>query len=373
MLDWLIVGAGIHGVHFARVLGRADQRLALLDPHERPLARWDHQTAIVGMSHLRSPIDLDLDRGQLSLHHFADAQPDHHEGWFSGRYRCPERGLFRRHVAWICAQARLDAACLRGSMVALEPRDDHVVAHTDRGSLSARRVVLAIGQPELARPSWAKGLGEVHPFEQGFASTLEPGQRAVVVGAGLSAVQLALRWASSSPGAVDLVARRRPVVAELDADARWRKPALVERFARLPPAGRHAILRSCRRGSIPARVAARLTRAIERGRLRLVVGEVERRVGADTLLLADGRRLACDRVATATGFAAASSWPAWLDHLAESLGARRDEQGLPIIDAALRWHARVHLGGALAQLQLGPLAATIAGARLAGQRLARVG
>lgn len=68
MLDWLIVGAGIHGVHIARVLERGTRRLALLDPHERPLARWDRLTAIVGMSHLRSPIDVDLDRGQLSLH-----------------------------------------------------------------------------------------------------------------------------------------------------------------------------------------------------------------------------------------------------------------------------------------------------------------
>ena len=101
MLDWLIVGAGIHGVHIARVLERHTRRLALLDPHERPLARWDRLTAIVGMSHLRSPIDVDLDRGQLSLHHFADAQRDREDGWFSGRYRCPARAIFRRHVEWL--------------------------------------------------------------------------------------------------------------------------------------------------------------------------------------------------------------------------------------------------------------------------------
>jgi pyruvate/2-oxoglutarate dehydrogenase complex dihydrolipoamide dehydrogenase (E3) component len=370
MLDWLIVGAGIHGVHIARVLERHTRRLALLDPHEQPLARWDRLTAIVGMSHLRSPIDVDLDRGQLSLHHFADAQRDREDGWFSGRYRCPARAIFRRHVEWLCADSRLDALCERGRLLGLEPRGDHVVAHCDRGLLRARRVVLALGHPGLARPGWARGSDELHPFAAGFEPELEPGRRAIVVGGGLSAVQLALGWARRSPGGVDWVARRMPPIAELDADPRWRRPAIVERFARESVAGRHAILRAQRRASMPARVAARLARALRRGRLRVHVGEVVRREASGVLVLDDGRELVADRVATATGFAPASHMRV-LAHLQDGLAAGCDE-GLPILDAALRWHPRVHVSGALAQLQLGPLAATIAGARLAAQRLQRV-
>lgn len=368
MLDCLIVGAGIHGIHLARVLERRTRKLAILDPHERPLARWDRVTGMVGMSHLRSPIDVDLDRGQLSLHHFADAQPDLEPGWFSGRYRCPARAIFRRHVEWLCADSRLDELCLRGRLLALEQRGDHVVAHCDHGLLRARKLVLALGQPGLARPDWARGHGETHPFATGFEPELAPGTRAVVVGGGLSAVQLALRWARRSPGSVDLLARRRPPIADLDADPRWRRPAIVQRFASEPLVGRHAILRTQRRPSIPPRVATRLERALRSGRLRMHVGEVERVDAAGTLLLGDGRSLACERVATATGFAPASSWT-WLADLAEGLAAPRDASGLPILDAALCWRERVHVSGSLAQLQLGPLAATIAGARLAAQRI----
>jgi len=49
MLDWLIVGGGIHGTHLALVLtargGVDPERLRILDPHETLLARWERCTA----------------------------------------------------------------------------------------------------------------------------------------------------------------------------------------------------------------------------------------------------------------------------------------------------------------------------------------
>ena len=67
-LDWLIIGGGIHGVHIAaRLLGEsgvAPDRLRILDPCDRLLARWRNCAAATGMTHLRSPgvhhLDLDL-------------------------------------------------------------------------------------------------------------------------------------------------------------------------------------------------------------------------------------------------------------------------------------------------------------------------
>jgi hypothetical protein len=54
MLDWLIVGGGVHGTHLAHVLvnalGVARDRLRVLDPHPQPLAQWDRLTANVGMA-----------------------------------------------------------------------------------------------------------------------------------------------------------------------------------------------------------------------------------------------------------------------------------------------------------------------------------
>lgn len=43
--------------------------------------------------------------------------------------------------------------------------------------------------------------------------------------------------------------------------------------------------------------------------------------------------------------------------------------GYPIVDSALRWHPWVYVTGRLAELELGPTARNIAGARRAGDRL----
>ncbi|MFV8751459.1 FAD/NAD(P)-binding protein [Nannocystaceae bacterium ST9] len=376
MLDWLIIGGGIHGTHLARVLERAGNSLRILDPRPNLLDAWDRSTANVGMSHLRSPIAHDLDVGQLSLHHFADAQPDHRLGWFMGPWRCPDRGVFRRHAAWLCEQSGLEDRHLRAKVLGLDARHDRVLVETDRGELIARRVVLAIGRPTLALPTWLPPRSRAtHPFDPEFTPTLADGQRAVIVGGGISAVQLALLWAARAPGRVTLVARRPPTIAELDANPRWFRPARVRGFARLPLAGRRALLRAERqRGSIPERVARRLRRALARGRLELRVAEVDHaneRVDGrgHSVVLTEGEAFEVDRIVTATGFCEGARADALLESIAGRLGLARDPLGVPIIDESLRWHARLHVSGALAELALGPLAANIAGARLAAPRL----
>ena len=44
---------------------------------------------VLAMSHLRSPLDQDIDVEQLSLHHFAEAQPRLQPGSFAGPCRAP--------------------------------------------------------------------------------------------------------------------------------------------------------------------------------------------------------------------------------------------------------------------------------------------
>ena len=43
--------------------------------------------------------------------------------------------------------------------------------------------------------------------------------------------------------------------------------------------------------------------------------------------------------------------------------------GYPIVDPSLRWHPGVYVSGPLAELELGPVARNIAGARRAGDRI----
>ncbi|WP_240480205.1 FAD-dependent oxidoreductase [Enhygromyxa salina] len=374
MLDWLIIGAGVHGLHVAARLRRRGFALRLLDPHPRPLAEWDRRAEALAMTHLRSPLDQDLDVGELSLHHFSHAQPRLEPGVFAGPCRAPSLDLFRRHVEWIRARLGLDALLERGTATGLELVDRGVRVDSDRGSLVARRVILAVGPPQTCVPAWAVPIGgaALHVFDPEFDRSL-PTSSAVVVGGGLSAVQLALHWARARPGATTLICRRPPPIAELDAASRWARPRCPWRFASIPLAGRLAMLDAeTRRGSVPPRVAARLTRAQRRGSLRIVIGEIAdgRRDAAELLVtLGDHSTLRCRRLALATGFAPNFERVPLLDTVTEELGLERGPLALPVLDERLRWHPRIHVVGSAARLSLGPLAANIAGARLAALRL----
>jgi glycine/D-amino acid oxidase-like deaminating enzyme len=74
MLDWLIIGGGIHGTHISfQLVGRggiAADRVRVVDPHPTPLARWNTFTRAVGMEYLRSPLvhNLHWDQGALALY-----------------------------------------------------------------------------------------------------------------------------------------------------------------------------------------------------------------------------------------------------------------------------------------------------------------
>ncbi|PRP90721.1 tRNA 5-methylaminomethyl-2-thiouridine biosynthesis bifunctional protein MnmC [Enhygromyxa salina] len=375
MLDWLIIGAGVHGLHVAASLRRRGSTLRLLDPHPRPLAEWDRRAEALAMTHLRSPLDQDLDVEQLSLHHFAEAQPRPEPGMFAGPCRAPSLELFRRHVKWIRARLGLDPLLERGTATGLELVEGGVRVESDRGGLVARRVILALGHPPPSVPAWADPLGgaALHVFDPRFDRS-PPSGSAVIVGGGLSAAQLALHWARARPGAPTLICRRAPPIAELDAASRWARPRWSWRFASFPLAGRLSVLDAeTRRGSVPPRVAARLARAQRRGSLRIVFDEVvdvRREAAEQVVTLGDHPALRCRRLALATGFAPAFDRVPLLDGIAEELGLERGPLALPLLDAGLRWHPRVHVVGAAARLSLGPLAANIAGARLAALRLA---
>ena len=56
--QWLIIGGGMHGCHFANVLldaGIPRERLAILDAESTPLGAWKKRRVATGMRFLRSP------------------------------------------------------------------------------------------------------------------------------------------------------------------------------------------------------------------------------------------------------------------------------------------------------------------------------
>ena len=382
MLDWLVVGGGVHGTHLSLSLLQRNkvrpERLRVLDPHPAPLHAWRKRCAATGMTHLRSPGVHHLDMGPASLRRFAGRRR-RPRGAFRQPYDVPSLDLFRRHCDHLVHTHGLEGLRLQGSARGLELREDSVRVEVDSGGLEARRVVLALGParprwPEWARDAAAAGAPVQHAF--GTAATEPPAGELVVLGGGLSAAQVALRLAEGRPGRVTLLTRHDWRVALFDADPTWIGTGL-RRFQQISCLERRrAQIRSARRaGSITPHDYHRFRRAERRGDVRRQLGEVASWGHVESelrLRLVGGEELRCAGVVLATGFCDEQPGSEWLRQPAEEAGLPCAPCGTPRVDKLLRWHPRLHLAGSLAELELGPAARNIVGARLAAERLSRL-
>ena len=388
MLDWLIIGGGIHGTHLSLVLtttaGAEAERVRVLDPHPAPLARWDACTAATGMLHLRSPSVHHLDLDPWSLQRFAHGPGKRHRS-FAPPYDRPGLELFARHVEAVMERHHLGALRVLGRAERIVPEEHAVRVETSQGALHAKRVILALGASEQPSwPDWARALRDAEPtaplqhiFEPGFDRRALPAfSRLVVIGGGISAAQVTLTLGLAHPGTVTLLARHALREHQFDSDPGWLGPKHLAGFSREPDlARRRALIAAARhRGSMPKEVHRHLRLAAQRRELKLDHGEVralERTPSGLLLHLEDGRSLAADRVLLATGFDRRRPGGRLLDALIEEHAFPCAACGYPQVDTALRWHPRVFVTGPLAELELGPTARNIAGARAAGDRIAR--
>ena len=132
---------------------------------------------------------------------------------------------------------------------------------------------------------------------------------------------------------------------------------------RLITGARHA-------GSMPPEVHKALRRAVARGKVHMHLGEVERALGESPIGLMLGERtLFVDSVILSTGFEARRPGGRLVDQLVANHALPCATCGYPAVDTHLRWHPRLFVMGPLAELEVGPVARNIAGARNAGTRI----
>jgi cation diffusion facilitator CzcD-associated flavoprotein CzcO len=402
VLDWLVIGGGVHGTFLSRVLTGArhvaQDRIAVLDPHPEPLAVWDHCVAGCGMTLMRSPSVHNLDLEPFSLRRFS--QRVGATGAFLEPYHRPHLALFRAHCDWVIERHGLRSLRRCGVATGLRDMGTSVRVETSEGPIEAAHVALAIGGS--AQPRWPAWAVEARAAGAGIRHVFEPlgddGERGadldagpvVIVGGGISAAQLAQALHERGVREVVVIARHAPRISAFDIDAGWLGPRFLVGFGRVadPRARREAISAARMRGSMPKETWTRLRRLIRRGHVRWVRDEVLRatprghggrasdlsRDLADDLALdlASGDTLGCARVVLATGFEERRPGGAWLDDAIDGLGLPCSTCGYPLVDGALRWHPRIHVSGALAELEIGPAARNIAGARMAAERIAAV-
>jgi cation diffusion facilitator CzcD-associated flavoprotein CzcO len=388
MFEWLIIGGGVHGTFFSHYLtaaaGVSRERLRVLDPEPAPLARWYHCCANTGMRFMRSPDVHHLDLDPMGLREYCFATMKEPYAALMEPYSRPSLALFREHTAQVIARHRLHELRLAGRASGLGFDSGHVTVETDQGRIATKRIVLAIGASDHPHwPEWARDLRAVgaridHVFSRTFElHGLPDWEHAAVIGGGITAVQTALALAERAPGRVSLVTRHSLRIEMFDSDPCWIGALCMREFERASHGERRRMIVQARnRGSVPREIATQLFGAIEEGRLSLTCGEItySRAIAGNRaqLTISGGGEmpvavLNSDLVILATGFDHSRPGGEWLDRAIAQFALPCHECGYPIVDANLCWHPGLYVAGPLAELQLGPVARNIIGARHAAE------
>jgi glycine/D-amino acid oxidase-like deaminating enzyme len=363
-LDWLIIGGGIHGTYLSQVLVRRlgfdRDGVRVLDEAAEPLAAWHRHTRACGMTYMRSPQvhHLGLRSDSLRRHARQNGRPDA----FIEPYRRPALSLFDDHAHHVIEQGKLAELRIQGRANCIQPTAGGYRVEADGGAFHARRVLLAPGQPPLYRPPWGSGLR--HVFAPDFSLAAQGAGRIAVVGGGATGGQLALALADRG-AEVALVSRHRPRRANFDSHPCYLGTRCLAGFARSGIAQRRRIIASARNpGTVPREVHAGVA---AHAAVRLWQGEVSNCTD-DGVQFSDGRRLRADRIILATGFAGRPGGELVRRAIAD-LDLPVGADGWPVLSADLQWRPGLCACGRLAELELGPAAGNIAGARMAGRRL----
>jgi cation diffusion facilitator CzcD-associated flavoprotein CzcO len=388
--EWLIIGGGIHGTALSLYL-TARQRihhhhLRVLDAQPQPLALWQHFSANVGMTHLRSGLAHHLHFDPFSLVTFARTQAGAPLADFREPYARPALALFRAHTDQIRARYHLDSLRLHARAHRMQRMGEGWQVETDQGTLRTRRVLLCIGATEQPFwPPWSQtvrgdGVPLHHIFDPHFdRRTRSQWQHALVIGGGITAAQTALALALTNPGTVTLLMRHSPRIHQFDADLGWLTREKLNGFHALtdPTQRRQAIREARHRGSIPVDVWQEVEQAVAHGLLRIVEDEVlsatpQPAQPALELHLRTGATLTSDYVILATGFQTQRPGGPWIDTLIAEHGLPVAADGFPVLDQTLCWAPGLYACGALAELELGPAARNFAGIRLAADRMGAI-
>jgi hypothetical protein len=383
MLDWLIVGGGIHGTYLANLL-TAEARvprdaIRVLDPHPAPLAVWNRGTENCGMRYLRSPSAHNIDIRITSVLKFARTPEGAPLADFIPNYYRPSLALFRAHCDHVIRTRKLAELRIQGTARAIHRTAGGFTAETDAAPIHARRVILCLGlNDQPCRPRWAdllrKDGGPVaHVFDPDFRRGAVPADgETLVVGGGITAVQLALALAEDRPGRVALLSRHPLRENNFDFDPCWIGPKCLRGFSAIPYDRRREVVDAARNfGTVPGETLERWNVACAEGRVRLersAVRDAIRTRGRVRLTTDDGE-LETDRIFLATGFDPRRPGGAMVDRMIAEMDLPTAPCGFPVLDEFFQWTDGLFLTGALAELRGGPCARNIVGARNFGRVL----
>ncbi|MEE8603018.1 FAD-dependent oxidoreductase [Euzebya tangerina] len=377
-LRTLVVGAGPAGMSVAVHLALTDpdavrrDEFAVIDPAGRWLATWDAQMAAQRIEHLRSPVVHHPHPSPFALVRSVDQDRDLRR---SDGLHVPTTTAFARFCTDVLEECRLTNAVIGVRAVGAQLESDAVAVRLANDvTIRAERVVVATNPRRQVLPQWLEQVPPEHVHPNGRLGENLSGRRILIVGGGLSAAHLTF-GAAAGGADVALLARRPFVERRMDVHPTWLGPIRMGAFDAADFATRHELADEARGGgSMPAWAAKQLRVMSREGAVRLYEDDQ-----VDMVLDVDGQTIVRSRAGRALPID--EVWPAFggLSDIRVDgvLGDIADQSplplhgGLPALSADLRWGSvPVWVAGAVAALQIGPVAGNLFGHREAGRRIA---
>ncbi|WP_078555321.1 NAD(P)-binding domain-containing protein [Alkalihalobacterium alkalicellulosilyticum] len=382
MLDWLIIGGGIQGCTMASYLRLkkkvASDKVAIIDPHPAPLARWTQCTSIISMPYLRSPSIHHLEPEPFALEKYAKEKKK--KEFLVAPYDRPNISLFNEHCEHVFQQIQINKSWVQGRVKRLQKQNLHWKISLENGEeFKSKNVVIAIGLSDHPYwPQWAAqlkndGASVFHVFEDS-PKKLQSTREVTIIGGGISAAHLAMKWGNLIPGQVTLLTRHPLRVHQFDSDPGWLGPKYMRDFSKVTnyEQRRDIIKKARHRGSLPLELKTRLLQAERERKISIQIDEV---IDAKTthneieLSLTSKATKKTNAILLATGFHQTIPGIEWIHPIVETEGLRCAKCGYPIIGPDLQWDRGLFVLGPLAELEIGPVARNIAGARRGAERI----
>ncbi|MGV9363743.1 FAD/NAD(P)-binding protein [Amycolatopsis sp. NPDC003731] len=380
----VVVGAGPAGLAVTSALWHHGVRdVVVIDRDGRPCGRFFDRIDRLGQRVLRSPYEhhpgvegyRDCELVDFARLHWARLTPvERREIRMSqaGHRSVVPVDVFEAYCAHLAASHHVGEKTWRGEVREVVPSADAVTVHAGAFTVTARHVVLCLGEERRPAPDSWWGGGPTPPGVSYWDEPVPDTGRQIVVGAGLTAAHLItnalsagreVHWVLRDPG-------ERYQCA--DVNSTFFRPEGRKRFDSVGWADRLALMNQFRRASIMFEFQPLLRQAEADGRLVVHRGETVARIatgvgGTVTVRLASGRRIVADHAVLALGTA-----PSIGDGLlpAELVGER---DGWPALDErtlVFERAPRVSAVGAATAMVLGPAARNIDGHRVATTRAA---
>lgn len=382
----IIIGGGIQGctlaVHLLKKKKIKNSDLLIIDKNDQPLGNWKACTNIISMPYLRSPSVHHIDVNPFSLEKYSKQAGYHKVSHFYGYYDRPSLEMFNDHCDSLFQELDILKCWHKGNAAGLKKHKDYWIVKTAEGKkIKTEKVVLAIGLSEHPYwPEWAEKSNKdetsiYHIFQKNVPDLERISLPVSIIGGGISAAHTALSLSEKYPGQTSIIFRRDLKVHTFDSDPGWQGPMYMNKFNQINDYSlrRNTIIEARHKGSLTKELYLGLKSAEKSGKIKLIKNEVEFYDFAQKKLhFKSGEQYDAKSIILATGFHSSPPGMDWLKGLVEHENLKCAKCGYPIVSTeTLEWAEGLFVMGPLAELEIGPVARNIAGARRATERILR--